>query len=495
MSLYAAIDAVTPYNPLYYLNRDRVGWWLCPPGMGGGGRFPNLMRYGQYDGDHGTLSMAIPATATSGWCAGRGSFAALNYDGTDDYVTLGTNARLAPLAALTVGCWIRTNSALSQYVIIKGSAATFSYYLRLQSGVNVRFGVTTGGGATTTTTAGNQIVSGQWHHAVGVWDGATMSVYVDGKLAAGPTAKTGTLANTTVEARLGADTGGVLPFSGVIGETWVVGRAMTGGEILDDYDLSSCGYRARDSALSWVIRRSVYGVVATTGIAFDAASNSGYQAAASTYNWSHTCTGSDRFLSVDVSLLSAGSTVTSITYNGVAMSLIRAQTTVTSFGRVESWGLAAPASGANSIIVTLSGSIASAGCAVSYTGVNQYTPTEAANSAQATNVGAADATVTVTPVADNCWIHGAVASDDASVTANQTTRNNVTGVGGSGADEDTGPITPAAATAVSYTGVGALATWAIAGYAIRPVASAVVTDGFRTTYPALNFSRPEPIAF
>lgn len=204
-------------------------------------------------------------------------------------------------------------------------------------------------------------------------------------------------------------------------------------------------------------------------MAFDAATNSGYQAAQSTYSWSHTCTGSDRFLSVDVSLLSAGATVSSITYNGVALSLIGVQSTVTAFGRVECWGLVAPDSGSHTIAVTLSSSIASAGTAVSYADVHQTIPTEAFNSAQATNAGSAtDASVVATPVADNCIIHAALVTDDGSVAANQTTRNNVTGAIGSGANEDTGPVTPAAATTMSYTGLGIVATWAMGAYAIRP---------------------------
>lgn len=221
-------------------------------------------------------------------------------------------------------------------------------------------------------------------------------------------------------------------------------------------------------------RRRIISQVAS-GIQFDAAANSGYQAAASTYTFNRTVTGSDTFLAVDVSLLSAGQTVTSVVDdNGggnVAMTFIGAQSTVSAIGRVESWGLVAPTAGTKQIQVNLSGSIASASCAVSYTGVHQTSPYESFNSAQATNVGAADATVTITPAADSTWIHAAVATDDTAITANQTTRNNVTGAGGSGADEDTGPISPAAATAMSYTNVGALATWAIAGYAIRPVAA------------------------
>lgn len=208
------------------------------------------------------------------------------------------------------------------------------------------------------------------------------------------------------------------------------------------------------------------------GIAFDAAANSGYQAASNSYTFNRTCSGNNRYLTVDIALLSAGQTVTSVVDdNGggnVQMVFLGARSTVTSFGRIECWGLVAPAVGTKQIQVNLSGSIASSAVAVSYTGVHQTSPVEALNTNQATNVGAADATVTVTPVTDNCWIHAAVATDDTAITANQTSRNNVTGAGGSGADEDTGPITPAAATAMSYSNVAALATWAIAGYALRP---------------------------
>lgn len=216
------------------------------------------------------------------------------------------------------------------------------------------------------------------------------------------------------------------------------------------------------------------------GVVFDAASNSGVQTAQSTYTFNRTIAGSNRFLAVDVAVLSAGATVTSVVDDSgggnVAMTFIGARSTITSFGRIETWGLTNPATGTKSIQVNLSGSITSVGMAVSYTGVHQTSPYEGFNSNQATNVGAADATVAVTSVADLDVIHAALATDDASVTAGQTSRNNVSGGATlSGADEDTGPITPAGATTMSYTGIGAAQTWAIAGYALRPTFSSNLT--------------------
>lgn len=212
----------------------------------------------------------------------------------------------------------------------------------------------------------------------------------------------------------------------------------------------------------------------SNAIAFDAASNSGYQAAASTYSWNHTCTGSNRYLTVGISMLSLAQTVSGITYNGTPLTFLGAQSSVSGAARVELWGLVNPSSGTNSIAVTLTGAIASAGNASSYTGVHQDSPTEAFNSAQATNVGAADATVNVTSVADKDWAVDIIATDDTAITAGagQTATGNVSGAGGSGAMSYEGPKTPPGAITMSWTDIAALATWAVGSIALRPVAAA-----------------------
>lgn len=212
----------------------------------------------------------------------------------------------------------------------------------------------------------------------------------------------------------------------------------------------------------------------TDGIVFDAASNSGYNTADNSYTWSHTCTGLDRYLVVGVSMLSiGGSSVTAITYNGVALTKIGSVASVSGAVRMELWGLANPTLGANTIQVDLSASLDSIGGASSFGGVHQTSPYEGFNSASATNVGAADATVNVTTVADNDWVVDTVATDDTAITvgAGQTSRWNVTGTLGSGAGSTEGPKTPAGSVTMSWANVGALATWSIGAVALRPVAA------------------------
>lgn len=208
---------------------------------------------------------------------------------------------------------------------------------------------------------------------------------------------------------------------------------------------------------------------------FDAASNSGYKTATASYSFDHTCSGNDRYLTVGVEMLSVGgSSVSGITYNGVALSLIKSQASVAGAVRVELWGLVAPAAGTHSVAVTLSAALDSAASAVSFFNAHQTVPYESASSATATNVGAADATVTVNTIADGDWTVDVVATDDAAITvgAGQTQRSNVTGALGSGAMSTEGAKTPAGSVTMSWTDVGALATWSIVAVALRQLYAA-----------------------
>ena len=169
----------------------------------------------------------------------------------------------------------------------------------------------------------------------------------------------------------------------------------------------------------------------------------------------------------------------SITYNGTALTVLKTQASALGAIRAEVWGLVAPATGSNTIAVTLSAALDSAGSASSYTGVHQTSPTEGSNSATATNVGAADATVTITTVADNDWAVDTVATDDTAITvgAGQVSRANTSGTLGSGALSDEGPKTPAGTVTMSWQDVGALATWSIVAVGLRPVAAAALGGG------------------
>lgn len=314
-------------------------------------------------------------------------------------------------------------------------------------------------GATKIASSSTNISGSTTYYGAGRYDGTDLQVFLNGAangsaVAAGNPYPT----YTTPHWRIGVASGNVLFAHGVLDEVRVSSVARSADWLAYAY--------ADDFTNSDTF---TLGSQETAHLDFDAASNSGYHSSTSLYSWDHTCSGSNRFLAVDVALLSVGSTISSVAYNGNALTLIVERQTVTALGRIACYGIIAPDAGTHTITVTLSGSAAiSAGLAVSYVGVDQTTPTEGADSNQATNVGAADATVDITTSTDQDWIHAALATSDGDVTANQTPRNEVNGAGGSGADEDEANLSPSTWT-VSYTDVGALATWAIAAYGLRNV--------------------------
>jgi hypothetical protein len=134
-------------------------------------------------------------------------------------------------------------------------------------------------------------------------------------------------------------------------------------------------------------------------IAFDAASV-GTSTTSTTQTWSHTCTGDNRILFV-AGGIPTNDTITGVTYAGVAMTKISGLQN----GRWNYlWYLIAPATGANNIVVTTSASDILRSVAASYTGVKQSGVPDATAEGNYSTGANADATQSVTTVADNCWI-------------------------------------------------------------------------------------------
>jgi len=139
-------------------------------------------------------------------------------------------------------------------------------------------------------------------------------------------------------------------------------------------------------------------------IAFDAATNGGIVNPGTSLSWSHTCTGVDRLLLVGIISDVATDAISGVTYNGVAMTkLITAPSDGAGFPRYEYlFGLLAPATGANTVLVSASGSVLIAALSSSYTGVLQSGLPDSSNTNS--NASASSLTVSTTVVASGCWL-------------------------------------------------------------------------------------------
>ena len=137
-------------------------------------------------------------------------------------------------------------------------------------------------------------------------------------------------------------------------------------------------------------------------IAFDAVSDGGL-VNANAQSWSHTCTGSDLFLSVGIKLY-GDLDITSVTYNGVAMSQINAQVNPNEATYAVLYGLIGPATGSHTIAIarTSTNFIVSGG--ISHTGVSQSGQPEANGTDSDALASQCDPAATV--VSNNAWLVG-----------------------------------------------------------------------------------------
>lgn len=138
-------------------------------------------------------------------------------------------------------------------------------------------------------------------------------------------------------------------------------------------------------------------------IAYDNTIGQKYAVGATSLTYAFTVgVGANRALFVSVMLNGTNDYVTGVTYGGVAMTKVDSQVTATTYIHYV-YVLAAPASGANNVVVSTSASCNIFSSCVSYSGVDQTTPSEANAKNQTTGTSI---TVAVTTVTNNAWLYG-----------------------------------------------------------------------------------------
>lgn len=130
-------------------------------------------------------------------------------------------------------------------------------------------------------------------------------------------------------------------------------------------------------------------------------------------SWSHTVTSNtEGIIIVPTGTEDATDTdrpVTGVTYNAAALTKLREDDDATNNITSGMWYRVAPDTGANTITVSFTGTVAEAtGGGVSLTAVDQSTPVDAS----ATETGTDSATPSVTTLTDNAWVVDSTVADD-----------------------------------------------------------------------------------
>lgn len=134
-------------------------------------------------------------------------------------------------------------------------------------------------------------------------------------------------------------------------------------------------------------------------VTLDATVGSSNNGASSSLTFSHTTSGLNRALVVDVASYDS---CTSVTYNGVGMTKQTEATYGAGTVRISQWYLVAPATGANNVVVTCSDAHDIAANATSYNGVHQTTPINTSNTGGTD--GGTSYTVSVTTTVANTML-------------------------------------------------------------------------------------------
>ena len=211
------------------------------------------------------------------------------------------------------------------------------------------------------------------------------------------------------------------------------------------------------------------GYVAST-VAVDATST-GQAANAAAVTVSHTTSGSERLMLVGISVVDSSGppAVTSVTYNGDALTFVgsRATTGGGNTARVDIWQLVAPDVGTHNLTVNFSSAPDGATVGVTtYTGVNQVTPLEAFGAANAN--GTTGSATIVSDVGQLVFAAIVVDATDQDLVpgAGQTERWDLFPAG---AAANGGGSTEAGAASVAMSwSWSSSARWAIGGVSIRP---------------------------
>jgi len=154
---------------------------------------------------------------------------ALNFDGTDDCVSL-SGISYAANDPITISAWVKPSSYAFYPTVFSAGSGILELRLLGSTG-RPDFVADSAVDATSATAIGLN----EWHHLVGVYDGTQVIIYVDGQQ---KDTDTGASDNSGL-VRIGCRGSGVELWNGAIDDVRIYNRAITAGEVKQLYKLGT----------------------------------------------------------------------------------------------------------------------------------------------------------------------------------------------------------------------------------------------------------------
>jgi Concanavalin A-like lectin/glucanases superfamily/Pectate lyase superfamily protein/Divergent InlB B-repeat domain len=180
------------------------------------------------NGNDGALNNS-PAWITNGIIGG-----ALQFNGTNQYVSVASSTSLNPSTAITISYWVKTTNPLGM-PLQKGNFNEFYSY------IGRSFHIYTSSGDLEQYAASTNLNNGNWHLFTATWrTGDVIKIYVDGALDTNSlTTLSGTINSQTGGMTIGAGSSSTYFFNGTLDDVRIYNRALAANEIQNIYGAAS----------------------------------------------------------------------------------------------------------------------------------------------------------------------------------------------------------------------------------------------------------------
>jgi hypothetical protein len=161
-------------------------------------------------------------------CGGMGTF---DFNGSTQYISINNDADFQPTTMLSIAGWVKGDTWKTgtdvNPILRKGDANPNNYQLSISDG---RLEMLLDGNDESGFRGNTVLNTGQWYHVAGVWNGATVKLYVNGVLDNTPAARTGTILTDTRPLYTGGRPGADF-HDGMLRDVRLYNRPLTAAEV------------------------------------------------------------------------------------------------------------------------------------------------------------------------------------------------------------------------------------------------------------------------
>lgn len=215
---------------------------------------------------NGTLTNFASTTSQdqapgTGWTSQdkRWGAGALNFDGTNDTVSLGAGSEptfdFERTSPISISAWVKTTNGLQQAIFSKQDNVSpnsgFELHMRNTGALRFNFFSNTSGALQVETGLGSRINDGNWHYVVSTYDGTSLptgvKIYIDGisQSLATVTNTLTTSALNNITAHIGSRNNLANYFNGSIDSLAIFGRVLTSSEVLSNFQAGNIELQTR----------------------------------------------------------------------------------------------------------------------------------------------------------------------------------------------------------------------------------------------------------